>query len=75
MEKNLTAAIAATNHNILLGILKKGSSRNATARMAGIAPTTFYRNLERPETFTLRDLGQIAEVLDLTLEDIFRSAA
>jgi hypothetical protein len=70
MGINVSAISAAINHNILLRILKKDTSKNATAIKAGIAPSKFYRNIDHPEQFTLRELGQIAEALDLTLPDI-----
>lgn len=75
MGINVTAISAATNRNILLGILDKGSTKNATAIKAGIAPNTFYRKLNSCEDFTLRELGQIANALDLKLEDLLKGAA
>lgn len=70
MEMNLTAISAATNRNILLGILEKGSTKNATAVKAGIPSTTFTRKLNSSADFTIRELGQIAEALDLEFADI-----
>lgn len=70
-----TTAIAATNRNILLGILDKGTTKNATAIRAGIPSTTFTRKLNNCGDFTLRELGQIADALDLKLEDMFKGAA
>lgn len=73
MEKNLIAIIAATKQNILLGILDSGITKNATAIKARIPSTTFDRKLRNPEDFTVKELGQIAEALDLTLPDILRT--
>jgi len=70
METNATALSAATKQNILLGILEKGTTKNATALKANIASTTFTRKLNNPADFTLRELGQIAEALDLQLADV-----
>ena len=72
---NTAAISAATNRNILLGILDKGTTKNATAIKAGIAPNTFYRKLNSCGDFTLRELGQIADALDLKLEDMIKDAA
>lgn len=70
METTTTAIAAATNQNILLGILNHGTTKNAVARKAGIPTTTFNRKLDGHGDFTLRELGEIASVLDLTLADI-----
>lgn len=70
MEPNNNAVTTATNRNILLGILTKGTSKNATATKAGIPISTFNRKLNNTGDFTLRELGQIADALDLTLADI-----
>lgn len=75
METNVSAIGAATKQNILLGILDKGTTKNATALKANIASTTFTRKLHNPADFTIRELGQIAEALDLQLEDLLRTAA
>lgn len=70
-----SALSATTKHNILLGILEKGTTKNATAIKAGIAPTTFDRKLNNTGTFTLAELGSIAEALDLTFTDLLKDAA
>lgn len=75
MNDKLTALSEATNHNILLGILKKGTTKNAIAIRAGIAPSTFLRKINDPTDFTVKELGKIAEALDKNLEDILGSAA
>jgi len=70
METNTAAITAATNRNILLGIIEKGSTKNAVARNAGIPTTTFDRKISGHSDFTIRELGTIAAALDLTLGDI-----
>ncbi|UUG70002.1 helix-turn-helix DNA binding domain protein [Arthrobacter phage Zucker] len=75
MGINAAAINAATNRNIMLGILDKGTSKNATAIKAGIAPNTFYRKLNSCGDFTLRELGQIADALDLNLQDMLKDVA
>lgn len=71
METNSTAIVtAATNHNILLGIVKHDTTKNAVARKAGIPMTTFDRKINGRSDFTLRELGAVAEALGLGLADI-----
>lgn len=69
------AAIAATKENILQGIKDRETTKNATAIKAGIAPNTFYRKLNKCGDFTIAELGQIADALDLNLHDILKDAA
>jgi DNA-binding phage protein len=73
MESRAAEITSATNRNILLGILEKGSNRNAVATKAGIPTTTFNRKLNGDGDFTLRELGKIAEALDRQLADILPS--
>lgn len=75
MESNVSAISAATRRNILLGILDKDTTKNATAIKAGIPSTTFDRKLNNCGLFTVRELAQIANVLDLKLEDMFKEIA
>lgn len=75
MATNYTAVSTATKRNILLGIIDKGTSRSATAAKAGISSSTFHRKLNNPEQFTLKDLGSIAQALDIELKDILKDAA
>jgi DNA-binding Xre family transcriptional regulator len=70
MATNYTAVSTATKRNILLGILDKGTSRTATAAKAGISSSTFHRKLSKPEQFTLEDLGNIAQALEMELTDL-----
>ena len=67
MEPNNTAVVTATKRNILLGLLDKGLSKSAAATKAGIPSSTFHRKINSTGDFTLRELGQIAEALDLQL--------
>lgn len=73
MATNNSAVSTAINRNILLGILTKGTSKTAVATKAGIAYSTFNRKINNASDFTLRELGQIAEALDLELADILNS--
>jgi len=75
MATNYTAVSTATKRNILLGILDKGTSRSATAAKAGISSSTFHRKLNNPEQFTLKDLGDIAQALEIELKDLLEGAA
>ena len=71
MENNLAAEVtSATNRNIILGIVDKNSTRNAVARKSGIPTTTFSRKLDGHGSFTILELGSIAEALDCELADI-----
>lgn len=67
METKATAIIAATNQNILLGIVEKKTTRNAVARSAGIPATTFNRKLDGITDWTIPELGRVAEALDKAL--------
>ena len=75
METNYTAVGTATKRKILLEILDKGTSRSATAAKAGIPSSTFHRKLKHPEQFTLKDLGDIAQALEIDLTDLMGDAA
>lgn len=71
MEKNNTdSVIRGVNTNILVGIVRNNTSKNATAAKAGIPISTFSRKLNGHGDFSLRELGMIADALDLTLEDL-----
>lgn len=71
METNNTGVITtATNHNILLAIVKQKTTKNAVAQKAGIPATTFNRKVDGKADFTIRELGEVAEALGLELADI-----
>jgi len=70
MATNIAEVISATNRNIRIGIADKNTTRNGLARASGLAPSTFNRKLDGHAEFTLKELGQIADALDLELKDI-----
>lgn len=71
METNNTDEITqAVTTNILVGIVRNGSSKNATATKAGIPISTFSRKLNGHGDFSLRELGMIAEALNLNFADL-----
>jgi len=70
MATNYSAVTTATHENIILGMFRKGASKNATATKAGIPISTFNRKINNTGDFTLRELGQIAEALELDFADI-----
>jgi DNA-binding Xre family transcriptional regulator len=75
METKPTASAAAAR-KIKFGLVDNKLTRNALAVRAGIPTTTFSRKLDqKPEAFTLKELGDIAEALGIQFEDLFRSAA
>jgi hypothetical protein len=74
METN-EGAISAAARKIKLEIVDQNINRHALATKAGIPPTSFTRKLDHPEQFTLKDLGSIAQALEIQLADLFREAA
>jgi len=76
METNPTVEIhSTTKRNILVRLVDKGLTKNSLATTAGIPSTTFDRKLKHPEQFTLKDLGSIAQALDIELKELFKDAA
>lgn len=63
---------AAITKNIEQALEDKCLTRHELSELAGIAKSTFYRNMKHPEKFTIRETGQIAEALDVGLIDILR---
>ncbi|UYM26593.1 helix-turn-helix DNA binding domain protein [Arthrobacter phage Bauer] len=61
--------------NIEQALKNQGLNRNALADKSRIPKSTLYRNIEQPEKFTGRELGQIAEALGLPLEALITAAA
>lgn len=61
------AITAATTKNIEQALEDKNLTKNELASRAGIAKSTFYRNMQRPEKFTVCEIGQIAEALGTDL--------
>jgi len=69
------AVVTATNRNILLEILTRGTSKNAIATRAGISTSSFHRKVTGKTDFTLRELGKVAAALEVKIEDIIKDAA
>lgn len=71
METNPNDVItSATNTNILVAIARSGSNKNKIAKAAGVPLTTFSRKINGHGDFSLRELGNIADALGLTLDQI-----
>lgn len=70
METSATQVTVVTNQNILQEIKRRGTTKNAVARKAGIPATTFDRKINGVNDFTLPELGAVAEALGLELIDI-----
>ncbi|HEX9137312.1 MAG TPA: helix-turn-helix domain-containing protein [Nitrospirota bacterium] len=66
---------AAITKNIEQALENKNLTRNELATRASIAKSTLYRNMNRPENFTIREAGEIAKALDLGLIDILKETA
>lgn len=66
-------AVAA--RKIKIEIVDQGITRHALAVKAGFAPSTFGRRLDRPEQFTIEELGEVAAALNLSFTDLFKDAA
>jgi len=75
MATNYTAVSTAAKRNILLRIIDTGTSRSAIAAKADISSSTFHRKLKNPEQFTLKDLGDIAQALEIELTDLLKQDA
>jgi len=75
MEPSNAAVVTATNRKILLEILTRGTSKNAIATRAGISTSSFHRKVTGKTDFTLRELGRVAEALEVKIEDIVKDAA
>lgn len=75
MESNNPTVVTATNRNILLEILTRGISKNSIAKRADISTSSFHRKVTGKTDFTLRELGRVAEALEVKIEDIIKEAA
>ena len=76
METTTTPIATVVTRNIKLGLVDTGISKNALANKAGISSTTLDRKLSaRPETFTVEEMGRIAEVLGIRFSDLIKDAA
>ena len=76
MDKNNPTLSALAARNIKLALVDQDLTKNALAIKAGIPSTSFDRKLNHePEKFTLKDLGCIAQALDLHFADLLKDAA
>lgn len=75
METKQTPPGAIAARKIAIEIVDQGTTRHAVAVKAGFAPSTFGRRLDRPEQFTIEELGEVAQALHLTFADLFKDAA
>ncbi|QIG57711.1 helix-turn-helix DNA binding domain protein [Arthrobacter phage Shoya] len=75
METNPPPVSVVAARNIKSHLVDQGLTKNALAIKAKIPATTFDRKLGRPEQFTLKDLGDIAEALNVTFEHLIKGAA
>jgi uncharacterized protein YfkK (UPF0435 family) len=74
METNKPGIGAVVARNIKIKIVDQNLKKNAVATKARIASTTFYRNLEAAEKFSVEDLGAIAGALGVPIVDLFKDA-
>ena len=71
-----TATTTDPGRAIRTAIRERGTSPFAVAKAAGIPHTTFYRKLDKPGTFTVEELGDIAhEALGMTLSQLLKEGA
>ena len=62
-------------HNINQLIDERGTSKHAVQQASGIARNTFYDKMaNRPDAFTLGQLGRIARVLGVSLARLTEGA-
>lgn len=70
MGKTIAEITSATNETILHQITKRRTNRNAVAAKAGVPSSTFNRKVDGHGDWTVKELGQIAEALDLKLPEV-----
>jgi len=75
MGTNQTPISATATRNIDRKLADQGLTKNALAIKAGIPSSTFDRKFKHPGKFTLEELGSIAAVLDVNIEEILKDAA
>lgn len=75
MEKPHPTIGAVAARNIKLELVDRNISKNALATKAGIPATTFTRNLDRPENFTLKHISDIAAALGVKFTDLLKDTA
>ena len=69
-EASPSAALTKNIERALEG--RDDLNKEELAARAGISKSTFYRNMNRPENFTFREAGQVAQVLELGLLDLLK---
>lgn len=74
MGKNIAELTSATNDTILHQIAKRNTNRNALAARAGVPSSTFNRKVDGHGEWTVKELAQIAEALDLELPEVLLKA-
>jgi len=80
MGTNDTAVISTATRDNILNLIdgadgREKTSKYAVARKAGIPMTTFDRRLEHPERLTIKEAGDIAAALGVSITDILRLEA
>ncbi|BCW61905.1 hypothetical protein [Arthrobacter sp. StoSoilB22] len=70
MGNNTAEITSATNETILHQITKRRTNRNAVAARAGVPSSTFNRKVDGHGDWTVKELGQIAEALDMKLPEV-----
>lgn len=71
-EASLSAAITK---NIEQALDDKNITKNELVARTTIAKSTFYRNMKRPDSFTCREVGEIAKALNMGIIDLVRDVA
>lgn len=75
MDKNNPTLSALAARNIKIALADRDLKKTALANQAGIPTTSFDRKLKHPEQFTLKDIGSIAEALDIPFTELIKDAA
>lgn len=74
MGNKIAEITSATNDTILHQIAKQNTNRNALAARAGVPSSTFNRKVDGHGDWTVKELGQIAEALDMELPEVLLKA-
>lgn len=69
---NLTESVAK---NVTAAIDSAGQTQVSISEATGIPRTTLIRRLAGHSPFTIAELGRIAEVLDVEVDDLLRKTA
>ena len=80
-DRSMVSTNPKNDHPFGLGVAittlmqQRDISRNALADAAGVPRSSFYRKIDqRPETFTARELFDIAKALDVPLSELLEAA-